>query len=167
MRRMKLCRQWAALALLAAAAAGCGSNSAPVVRPPTSTPPASTAAPTSAAPSAAPSGQTQHLTVSPATGLTTGQTVLVQASGFSPGESLVATECADKGTATGPGDCNLAAMQSVTSDANGRVTVQLTVTKGPFGANNIVCGPTQACLISVTQPVPSPTQQATAPITFG
>ena len=79
----------------------------------------------------------------------------------------MATECADKGTATGPGDCNLAAMQSVTSDANGRVTVQLTVTKGPFGANNIVCGPTQACLISVTQPVPSPTQQATAPITFG
>ncbi len=91
----------------------------------------------------------------------------MQASGFSPGESLVVTECADKGTATGPGDCNLADMQGVTSDANGRVTVEVIVAKGPFGANNVVCGPAQACLISVTQPVPSPAQQATAPITFG
>ena len=105
--------------------------------------------------------------MTPATGLKSGQKVLVQASGFSPGESLVVTECAAKGTATGPGDCDLNGMQSVTSDASGRVKVDLTVTKGPFGANNIVCGPAQACLISVTQATPSPTQEADTPITFG
>ena len=58
-------------------------------------------------------------------------------------------------------------MQSVTADANGQVKFDLTVTKGPFGANNIVCGPARACLISVTQATPSPTQEADTPITFG
>jgi hypothetical protein len=58
-------------------------------------------------------------------------------------------------------------MQTVASDARGRVDVQVTVTKGPFGADNIVCGPAQACLISVTQATPSPTQEADTPITFG
>jgi hypothetical protein len=114
----------------------------------------------------APSGH-QKVTVTPATGLKSGQKVLVQASGFSPGESLVVTECAAKGAATGPGDCDLNGMQSVTADASGQVKVDLTVTKGPFGANNIVCGPAQACLISVTQATPSPTQEADTPITFG
>lgn len=84
----------------------------------------------------------------------------MEASGFSPGESLVVTECAAKGTATGPGDCDLADLLSVTSDAGGRVRVEFRVTEGPFGASNIVCGPGQACLISVTQETPSPTQEA-------
>ena len=72
-----------------------------------------------------------------------------------------------KGTATGPGDCDLTGMQGVTADASGRVKVDLTVSKGPFGANKIVCGPAQACLVSVTQATPSPIQEADAPITFG
>ena len=93
--------------------------------------------------------------------------MLVQASGFSPGEALVVTQCAAKGTATGPGDCDLSGMRSVTADAGGRVSIEFTVSKGPFGANNIVCGPAQACLISVTQATPSPTQEADAPISFG
>ena len=105
--------------------------------------------------------------VIPATGLKSSQLVRVQASGFAAGESLVVTECASKGTATGPGGCNLNAMQGVTADASGRVQVDFTVTKGPFGANNIVCGPAQACLISVTQAAPSPTREADAPIKFG
>lgn len=105
--------------------------------------------------------------MTPATGLKSGQKVLVQASGFSPGESLVVTECAAKSTATGPGDCNLNGMQSVTADASGQVKVDFTVSKGPFGANNIVCGPAQACLISVTQATTSPTEEADTPITFG
>jgi hypothetical protein len=104
--------------------------------------------------------------VTPATGLAATQTVLVQATGFTPGESLVVTECADKGTATGPGDCDLTGMQGVTADASGQVKVQFTVRKGPFGANNITCGPAQACLVSVNQPTPSPTEQASAPIKF-
>jgi hypothetical protein len=155
--------------VLAVLAAGCGSSPAPVTRSPTATPPpATTTAPATATPSAtAPSGHAQKVTVTPATGLKSGQQVLVQGSGFSPGEALVITECANKGTATGPGDCDLTSMQSVTSDASGRVKTDLTVTKGPFGANKIVCGPAQACLISVTQATPTPTQEADAPITFG
>jgi hypothetical protein len=51
--------------------------------------------------------------------------------------------------------------------AEDRVSAEFTVSKGPFGANNIVCGPAQACLISVTQATPSPTQEADAPISFG
>ena len=71
------------------------------------------------------------------------------------------TECAAKGAATGPGDCDLNGMQSVTSDASGQVKIDLTVTKGPFGANNIVCGPAQACLISVTQATRRPPRKPT------
>jgi hypothetical protein len=58
-------------------------------------------------------------------------------------------------------------MQGVTADASGRVQAGFTVANGPFGANNIVCGASQACLISVTQATPSPTQEADATITFG
>lgn len=102
----------------------------------------------------------------PASGLAATQAVLVQAAGFSPGESLVVTQCADKGTATGPGDCDLAGMRGVTADSGGRVTVQFTVRKGPFGTNNITCGAAQACLISVTQASLSPAEEADAPISF-
>jgi hypothetical protein len=162
-------RRWAAAAVLTVLAAGCGSSPALVTRSPTTTPPpATTTAPATVTPPAtATSGHAQQVTVTPATGLTAGQHVLVQASGFSPGESLVVTECASKGTATGPGDCDLTSMQGVTADASGRVKVELTISKGPFGANKIVCGPAQACLVSVTQATPSPTREADAPIAFG
>lgn len=159
-------RRWAAAAVLAVLAAGCGSSPAPVTRSPTTTPPpATTTAPATASATAtssapAPSGH-QKVTVTPATGLKSGQKVLVQASGFSSGESLVVTECAAKGAATGPGDCDLNGMQSLASDASGRVKVDLTITKGPFGANNIVCGPAQACLISVTQATRRPSRKPT------
>jgi hypothetical protein len=114
----------------------------------------------------APAPTTQAVKVIPATGLMSTQSVLVMASGFSPNESLVVTECAAKGSATGPGDCNLANMQSVASDPGGRVSVEFTVTKGPFGSNNVVCGPNQACLVSVSQASPSPTQEADTQISF-
>ena len=139
-----------------------------MIRSPTASAPATTATtPAASPPPTAASSAAQHATVTPATGLKSGQKVLVQASGFSPGEALVVTQCAAKGTATGPGDCNLTSMQSITADASGRVRVEFTVSKGPFGANNIICGPAQACLISVTQATPSPTQEADAPISFG
>ena len=169
---MNVLRRWAAAAVLTVLAAGCGSSPAPVTRSPSTTPPpATTTAPATASATATPSATApsghQKVTITPATGLKSGQKVLVQASGFSPAESLVVTQCAAKGAATGPGDCDLNGMESVTSDASGRIKVDLTITKGPFGANNIVCGPTQACLISVTQATPSPTQEADTPITFG
>jgi hypothetical protein len=162
-------RRRAAATMLVVLAAGCGgSSSAPLTRSPTTTPPpAATTAPATATPSAIATSGHQEITVTPASGLKSGQQVRVQASGFAPGESLVITQCASKDTATGPGDCNLNALQGVTADASGRVQADFTVAKGPFGANNIVCGPSQACLISVTQATPSPTREADAPITFG
>ena len=161
-------RHWAAVTALALLAAGCGSSAGPVIRSPTASAPATTATtPAASPPPTTASSAAQHATVTPAAGLRSGQKVLVQASGFSPGEALVVTQCAAKGTATGPGDCNLTSMQSITADARGRVGVEFTVSKGPFGANNIICGPAKACLISVTQATPSPAQEADAPISFG
>jgi len=105
--------------------------------------------------------------VTPASDLTSGQQVHVDASGFSPGEALVVTECAAKGTKTGAGDCDLPGMLPTESDGSGDVDLDFTVTKGPFGADQIVCGPQQACLISVTQATLSPTEEADTPISFG
>jgi Neocarzinostatin family len=161
-------RRWAAAAVLVALAAGCGSSPAIVTRSPTTTasPPATTAPATPTPPASAAGSGAQQVTVAPATGLRSGQQVQVQASGFSPGEPLVVTQCAAKGAATGPGDCNLTGMQAVTADGSGQVKAEITVTKGPFGANNIVCGPARGCLISVTQATPSPVREADALITF-
>lgn len=161
---MNFPRRWAVAAALAVFAAGCGSSPAPVTRSPTGTPPPATPAGTTSP--TATTGHRQQVTVPPAAGLRSGQQVLVEGSGFSPGESLVVTQCAAKGTATGPGDCNLTGMQSVAADASGRVKVEFTVSKGPFGTNKIVCGAAQACLISVTQATPSPTEEADAGIAF-
>ena len=107
------------------------------------------------------------MTITPSTGLKSPATVQVTATGFSPNASLVVTQCASRGNATGPGDCNLAGIKTVTANSTGQVTTQMTVIKGPFGANHIVCSSTQSCLVSVNPATPSPTQEADAPITFG
>lgn len=160
---------WVAAGLLAAALAACGGGgSSPVVNSGSTTAPAATSttsAPTTST-TAAPAGN-QQVTITPNSGLKSPQTVTVAASGFSPGESLVITECAAEGASTGAGDCNLGGLQSVTADGSGKVTAQFRVVKGPFGANKIVCSTTQACLVSVTQATLSPTQEADAPISFG
>ena len=88
------------------------------------------------------------------------------ASGFSPGLSLIVVECADKGKQTGAGDCNLASSAAVQTDGSGRTTTPLTVTPGPFGADNVVCSVKVRCLISVTEASPSPTEEADTPISF-
>lgn len=165
----------AALAALAAliALAGCGSSGSSAVRTPSASSPApstSIATPTSSATLSTPAGSSgpRHptLQVNPSTGLHDKQVVLLTAAGFSPNEALQAVQCAQKGTATGPGDCNLAGMISVISDAQGRVMAQLPVLAGPFGANRIVCSATTACLISMTQATLAPTEEADAPISF-
>lgn len=164
----RLCAAAALLALLAVTA--CGSGSSPLTRSgpspatPTATAPTTHATPGSPAP--APGTAAQKVTVTPAAGLTSTQKILVQAYGFAPGESLVVTECAAKSSATSPGDCDLTSMQTVTADASGRVKTEFTVRKGPFGANNIVCGPAHGCLVSVTQATFSPTREADTPISF-
>lgn len=163
-------RRAAVAGVLLVLAAGCSSSSGPLTRsgPPATASSATTTAPATAGgtPSTPAGGTKQQVTVTPATGLKSPQTVLIQASGFSAAEPLVVTECAAKGTATGPGDCDLTGLRNVTADASGRVKVEFTVRKGPFGSNNIVCGPAQECLVSVTQATLSPTEEADAPISF-
>jgi len=146
---------------------GCSSGSKVVVHPPSV--PLSTSSAASAA--ASPSGSQSRASklsakVTPATGLADRQKVQVDAVGFTPGEGLEVIECADKSTGTGTGDCNLTGMTPVTSDGLGNLSVQLTVLRGPFGANKIVCSAKQACLVSVTQASLNPTQEADAPISF-
>lgn len=161
------CFALAAAVLVAVVLSGCGSSTSNVVRTPTVPRPSaspsssSTVASTSSTPAARPT-----VTVAPSTGLRDKQVVRINAAGFSPSEALQIVQCADKGGSTGPGDCNLSAMLSATSDATGRVSTQLQVQRGPFGANHIVCGAQQRCLVSVTQASLAPTEEADAPIQF-
>jgi hypothetical protein len=106
------------------------------------------------------------LTVTPSSGLSSPATVRVVATGFSPGEALVVTECANKGSATGPGDCNLAGIKNVTADTAGQVTASFTVIKGPFGTGHIMCATAPGCLVSVSQASLSATEEADAAIRF-
>jgi hypothetical protein len=109
---------------------------------------------------------TQKVSVTPDTGLRSGQSVEVSASGFTPGEALVVTECADKGNATGQGDCDLSNVVNATANNSGQISTTYKVTAGPFGANHIVCSATQKCEISVSQVNINPIQVGTADITF-
>ncbi len=166
-------RRWAALAAAAVALAGCGGGSDLVVRPPdASTPNPSTSAPASPPTSPATTPTTTaapvapRVTVTPSAGLGSPASVQVIVSGFSPRQSLVVNQCAAKGTQTGMGDCNIAGMKGVTTDSAGRASIEFTVTRGPFGANNIVCSEAQPCLVSVSQASLSPTEEADQRITF-
>ncbi|HJQ02320.1 MAG TPA: neocarzinostatin apoprotein domain-containing protein [Jatrophihabitans sp.] len=165
-------RRWpAAAAVLAVLVlAACGGSSSVVVH--TAAPPvhtsssAPTATVTSGQSNSSPATGQPSAKVTPATGLADRQRVQVDGSGFTPGESLQVIECADKGTKTGPGDCNLTGMTPTTADGVGRVSVVLTVLRGPFGGNNIVCSAKQPCLVSVTQASLTPSQEADVPIAF-
>jgi heat shock protein HslJ len=155
----------AAMMLAVLTLAGCSSGSKDVVHAP------GTPLPSSSVSSATPSGSESKASklsakVTPATGLSDKQQVQVDAVGFTAGEALTVIECAQKGNATGPGDCNLSTMTPVTADGLGNISVQLTVLRGPFGANKIVCSAKQPCLVSVTQASLTPTQEADAPISF-
>jgi hypothetical protein len=158
-------RRIAAVALVAAVLSGCSSGSSDVVRTPTAPAQTPSATASSAATTSGAAGK-PAVTVTPAKGLQDKQIVLVSASGFSPNEALQVIECADKGTKTGAGDCNLTGMLAVTSDASGNVRAQLRVLRGPFGGNKIVCGSMQHCLVTVTQASLAPTEEADGPIEF-
>lgn len=159
---MKHARTRAAFALAVAATiffAACGSSSKSSSS--TTTSAAAATSTTAAAPA-------QSMTITPATGLTDGQTVQIAGTGFTKaGETLGVTECADKGTQTGAGDCDLRNLKvPVTADASGNVSTSYVVHK-TFGANNIVCSATQKCLLSVaTAGSAQPDQVASMDITF-
>ena len=129
--------------------------------------PTSTSAPAVSSGSSAETAPSPVITLRPSSGLRDGELVQVLGTGFSPNEALQVIECADKGAKTGPGDCDLGGTLSATSDASGRVSAQLRVSRGPFGINKIVCGVPINCLVSVTQASLSPTEEADTPITFG
>lgn len=151
---------------LAVLLAGCGGGSELVVRPPTSRLPS----PTGGSPTPTATGSATvnpKVAVSPATGLKDGQTVHVKITGFSPGQGLVVLECADKGSKTGQGDCDLTGLVPVTTDADGGAEADLVVHTGPFGANNVSCTATQPCLVSASQANPKATQEADTRISFG
>ena len=157
MRRVVLL---AALVLLVA----CGGN--PPRANNTLPPIPSSSTPSSPAPTRSLSGK-QTITVTPHTGLKSGQSVHVVAAGFTANETLGVVECADKGSATGEGDCDISRLKTVTSDARGRVDTTFTVITGPFGSNNVSCTKTTPCLISVSQQTLAPTEEADGRISFG
>jgi hypothetical protein len=154
------------LALVMATAvllAACGSSSKKSSSSTTTTPTTAASTSSSAAPPA------QSLTITPDTGLSDGQTVQLKGTGFAKaGETLQATECADKGTQTGAGDCDLRNLKVLgAADSSGTVSGSFTVHKGPFGSNNIVCSASQKCLVSIaTAGVAQPDQVAAQDITF-
>ena len=53
------------------------------------------------------------------------------------------------------------------SDGSGKVEIDYTVNKGPFGANNIVCSPQQRCTLKLSElKGGDDVEQATASIEF-
>lgn len=123
--------------------------------------------PASQAPSPTPPAAAQQVTVTPHANLPATANVTVVGTGYTPGKSFGATECADKGAATGAGDCNLRGIKVATADSSGKVTVKFTAVKGPFGSNNIVCSSSQPCIISIADAgSAAPTEVASATITF-
>jgi len=157
-----------ALVAVALGLAACGSSSkaaAPTTTttvPPTTTttvPPTTTTTTTT---STTTSSSKQTISVTPDTGLTTGESVHIKAAGFTPKETLVVSECKNVANVT-ESDCNIAGVKMVTADASGTVDTTFTVEKTFSG---ITCSGKNACLVSVTQESPNPTQAASAPITF-
>ena len=81
-----------------------------------------------------PASRYPNVTVVPAAGLRNTEVVTVTASGLRRNEALQVVQCGDKGAKTGPADCSLVAMLSVTSDESGKLTARPEVVRGPFGA---------------------------------
>lgn len=151
MRRAMICVAMAALALAACSSSKKSSSSSS----------AAAAATTTTAAAA------QTVTITPDSGLKDGQVVKVVGKGYTAGKQFGVTECADKGNATGAGDCNLRGIKVAVADSTGTVTIDYPVAKGPFGSNNIVCSSSQACLVSVADAgSANPTEVATTHITF-
>lgn len=132
--------------------------------------------PTSAPPMPKPpssSGGTHHvtstaatITVTPSTGLNSGDTVTIHGTHFNPKIQVIAVECIDNGNSTQASNCNINLLSMPAGfypAANGTFTATLKVYKS-FGGNT--CSSSTPCLVSVTQPNPNPSEEADAPIRF-
>jgi hypothetical protein len=92
------------------------------------------------------------MAVTPSNGLSDGQKVQVELSGFPAGKKVVVRQCGDA-NATLPGQCNPATKVTVTVDAHGTATSSFTVKMGPFGTAKGICTPGQepACAIEAIE----------------
>jgi hypothetical protein len=103
------------------------------------------------------------ITVTPDTGLVSGQTVTVTGSGFFAGENLTALEC--PGGTTDPLACDLSSFFQVTADAHGRFSAMLPVRRTivtDVGFSD--CAPSLCAMVFADSSNFS--DQATAPLHF-
>lgn len=152
---MKIRRPLKAVILLAAASVLAACNSSYRTTAPTTVP----------VPSTGVSAIHPNLVLTPAEPYPN-HAIQVTATGFTPRESLVITECANRVSFTRQGDCDLSAIKPVTANASGKVQTTFMPTEGPFGTNHITCSTPRSCLISVSQPTPHSSALATASLTF-
>jgi hypothetical protein len=119
---------------------------------------------TTAEPSA--SAPAQTVTISPAGALKDKQVVTLTGKGYTAGKQYGATECANKGAATGAADCNLHGIKVGVADASGTVTIQFTVAK-TFNTPVIDCTKDPGCIVSIANAgTAAPTEVATADLDF-
>lgn len=144
------------LAVLALVLAACGSSSTKSKKKSTPKPAACASDP----------GK-QTMTATPCAALTDGQTVKVEAKGFTPNKQNIGiTECANKGDQTQAADCNLRASATAIPDANGKITTDFKVYKS-FNDGTVTCGTPVPCLVSVSELAVSPTEVTSRDLAFG
>jgi hypothetical protein len=107
--------------------------------------------------------------VTPAEGLADGDEITIEATGFEPNLALGITQCASEGDpdnnmeTTGAEHCNLRAVGSVTSDADGAVSTTYVVAAGQTMTDNteagVTCDAEHDCVVSVGELVPDPDAQ--------
>ena len=107
--------------------------------------------------------------VTPAEGLADGDEITIEATGFEPNLDLGITQCASEGDpdnnmeTTGAEHCNLRAVGSVTSDADGAVSTTYVVAAGQNMTANpeagVTCDAEHDCVVSVGELVPDPDAQ--------
>lgn len=113
----------------------------------------------------------------PAEGLADGDEVTIEATGFAPNLDLGITQCVAEGDpdngveTTGAEHCNLRAIATVTSDADGNVSATYAVSAGQTMIDNteggVTCDATHDCVVSVGELVPDPdAQRVTFLLTF-
>ena len=113
----------------------------------------------------------------PAEGLADGDEVTLEATGFEPNLDLGITQCVAEGDpdngveTTGAEHCNLRAIATVTSDADGNVSTTYAVSAGQTMIDNteggVTCDATHDCVVSVGELIPDPdAQRVTFLLTF-
>ena len=111
------------------------------------------------------SAATPSITVTPSTGLSDGQSVQIDGSGFGASESLAIIECTLGATdATG---CNTTVYKLITSSATGTFSETFHVFAGATGSGTCDMGTTDtSCTLAVANPS-NPSEKASQTITFG